>query len=501
MNKLNILLLTFLLVATQSFAGGGTFSGTPHKGNIELDTSLPDDLADDLPELGDASQRVMSAQDEQHIAEQILREVAVSDEVLQDVEVSDYLQSLGGRLVAASDSPQQRFHFFVVKDASINAFAMPGGVIGVHTGLFMASNSESEVAGVLGHEVGHVTQHHIARMLQKQQTDVFKNVAGIALALLVARANPQLAQGALTASSAASLQRQLDYTREHEREADRVGLSILQKAGFDPHGMPSFFRVLQRGSRLREGSAPSFLRTHPLTTERISDVENRVSQLPYKQVTSSEDYFYIKAKLRAGYGLAQTAIEQFRANIREKRYASEEAEQYGLALALLRNQDVAGAVKQLDWLDKHAVDNAFVANLKARIAVAQDKPQDAANLYASNLKRYPKNRGLIYGYAEHFLASRQAAKMITLVKEKQQYYPDDPYLFQLLSKAYYMENKNLLRFQAQGEAYYRQFNLEKAVEQMDLAAKAQDGTFFQKSIVEARLKELRRMQRATKEPQ
>lgn len=501
MNGIRLLLLSCLFAALPVFAADGVLSGTPYEGDANLDTSLPTDLAAELPELGDASQRVMSAQDEQRIAEQILREVAVSDQVLQDVEVVDYLETLGNRLVAASDSPQQKFHFFVVKDASINAFAMPGGVIGVHTGLFMASNSESEVAGVLGHEVGHVTQHHIARMLQKQKTDVFKNVAGIALALLVARANPQLAQGALTASSAASLQRQLDYTREHEREADRVGLTILQNAGFDPHGMPAFFRVLQRGSRLREGSAPSFLRTHPLTTERISDVENRVSQLPYKQVASSQDYYYIKAKLRAGYGLAQAAVEQFQSNIREKRYASEEAEQYGLALALLRNQDVAGTAKQVAWLTNHGAENAFIANLKARLAVAQDKPSEAGKLYAAGLKEYPKNRGLIYGYAEHFLASRQPAKMVALVKEKQPYYPDDPYLYQLLSKAYYMENKSLLRFQAQGEAYYRQYNLAKAVEQMDFAAKAQDGTFYQKSIVEARLKALERMlQSSKKEP-
>jgi predicted Zn-dependent protease len=198
MYLLRVLLLVSLSLTSQAFAEG-VLSGEPYK-TIDLDTSLPDDLHSELPELGDVSQTVMSAADEARIAKEILQQVAVSDEVLQDVEINDYLQGLGNRLAAASDDKQQAFHFFIVKDLSINAFAMPGGVIGVHTGLFLASNTESELAGVVGHEIGHVTQHHLARMLAKQKTDTFKNIAGIALALLVARANPELANGALTAS-------------------------------------------------------------------------------------------------------------------------------------------------------------------------------------------------------------------------------------------------------------------------------------------------------------
>lgn len=491
-------LLTSGFLITGPAIAENTLSGKPYNKSIELDTSLPSDLHDNLPELGDVSQTVLSAQDEQRIAEQILSEVAVSDEVLQDVEIIDYLQALGNRLAAASDDKRQAFNFFVVKDSSINAFAMPGGVIGVHTGLFLASNSESELASVLGHEIGHVTQHHLARMLAKQKTDTFKNIAGIALALLVARANPELASGALTASSAAGIQRQLDYTREYEREADRVGLSILENAGFDPRGMPAFFTTLQRGSRFVEGSAPSFLRTHPLTTERISDVENRVASMPYKQVESSLGYHFIRAKLRASDGLAQAAIDQFQNNIKAGRYANETAEHYGLALAMLRKNDVAGATNQLKWLNDHLAKSAFIENLKARVEVARNNPQNAATQYAAALKQYPENRALIYGYAEHFLAIKQTNQMIELVHAKQKLYPNDPYFYVLLAKAYFIEHKDLLRYQAQGEAYYRQYNLDKAVEQMDFAAKSKDGSFYEKSIVEARLKELQRLQKIQK---
>ncbi len=487
----SILLMYTSLVFAETDSQG-TLSSKPYTKTIELDSAIPSDLHNSLPELGDVSQTVLSPLDEQRIAEQILAEVAVSDSVLQDIEIIDYLQNLGDRLAAASDDKRQPFYFFMVQDNSINAFAMPGGVIGVHTGLFLAANTESELSSVIGHEIGHITQHHIARILAKQKTDTFKNIAGIALALLVARANPELAAGALTTSSAAMVQRQLDYTREHEREADRIGLNVLVNAGFDPRGMPAFFTTLQRGTRFVEGNAPSFLRTHPLTSERIADVSNRVENMPYKQVNSSLEFYLVRAKLRASNGLAQVAIDQFERNIQEQRYASEAAEHYGLAVALLRKKDIEGVTKELKWLLTNAPKNAFIDNLKARAEVVRNNPKAAAKVYTKALVIFPDDRGLIYGYAEHFLAIKQFDQAVTFIKNKQNRYPNDAYLYRLLAKAYAAQSKSLLSFQAQAEAYYSQYNYAKAVEQMRFSTIANDGSFYEKSIVEARLKELER---------
>ncbi|MBM3350735.1 MAG: M48 family metallopeptidase [Betaproteobacteria bacterium] len=450
--------------------------------------------ANELPDLGDVSATVLSPLQERAIAEQILREVAVSDEVLHDVEVTDYLKALGARLVANGPDRQQKFNFFVVQDRSINAFAMPGGVIGVHTGLMLSANSESELASVLGHEIGHVTQRHLARMLASQKYDTFKNLAGVALALLLSRSNPQLASGAMTTASAMGVQSQLDYTREHEREADRIGLQILDSGGFDVRAMPQFFNTLQRGTRFIEGGAPSFLRTHPLTTERIADVANRVEQMPYRQVTDSVEFYYVRAKLRASQGSLQAAIDLFEQNIREQRYSHEAAEHFGLATAYLLKNDVVNTEKELGWLRQHAPKHAMIENLAARLLVAQNNPQQAERQYASALNVYPGNLALIYGYAEHFLAIKQPERVIALIKDKQALYPDDAMLFELLAKAYTMQDKVLLRHQAQSDAYFRKYDLTRAIEQMDLASKANDGDFYQKSIVEARLKRLRQMQ-------
>ena len=461
-------------------------SGKPYGAPANFDLSLP--------ELGDASQTVLTPLDERRIGEQIMRDVSTSDEVVQDIEVIDYLNALGNRLVSASTDKQQQFNFFVVQDNSINAFAMPGGVIGVHTGLILATSNESELASVLGHEIGHVTQHHMARMLAEQKNGMFKSIAGIALALLVARANPDLAMGSLTTASAAGVQSQLDYTRDHEREADRVGLQILDNAGFDARAMPAFFNTLQKGTRFSEGSAPSFLRTHPLTSERIADVTNRVEQMRYRQVPDSVEFQYIRAKLIANNGLVDSNIELFKQNIRERKFTNEAAEHYGLAVAYMRKNALSQADNELAWLKKNAPQHALIESLSARLQVAENNPQLAAKQYAAALKLYPDNRSLIYGYADHFLAIKQADNAIKLIKEKLSLYPNDAKFYDVLAKSYTMQNKQLLSYQAQGESYFRMYDISRAIEQMELASKASDGDFYQKSIVEARLKELRRMQ-------
>ena len=447
-------------------------------------------FANELPDLGDSSQLVISAKEEQAIARAILREVAVSPEIIQDIEVIDYLKNLGNRLVAYSPNKTQQFNFFVVNESSINAFAMLGGVIGVHTGLILASNSESEVASVLGHEIAHVTQRHLPRMIAQQKNDTIKSVLGIALALLVARANPQLSAGTMTAASAMGVQKQLDFTRENEKEADRVGFQILTDAGFDGRAMVSFFGTLQKGSRFSEGAAPSFLRTHPITTERISDMSNRVKDTRYRQIPDNPDFVYIKSKLRAINGTPQSAVAEFEGSIKDKRYMNEAAERYGLAIAYMRKNDFVKARQEVEWLKTNAKKDALIETLACKLEVATNQPTQALNLYLKALNIYPNYRALIYGLAEHYLMTNEPEKTIKLINDKLNIYPDDSYFFELLSKAYSKEGKELLQYQAQSEAYYRKFNLPRAIEQMEFAARSKDGNFYQKSIVESRLKQL-----------
>jgi len=278
-----------------------------------------------------------------------------------------------------------------------------------------------------------------------------------------------------------------------------VGLQILSNAGFDVRAMPAFFTTLQRGNRFSEGGAPSFLRTHPLTAERIADVSNRVEQMPYKQVIDTVDFQYVRAKLRASgtfvdRNATQSTIDLFLQNIKERRFVNEAAEHYGLAVAYLKNNALNQAENEINWLKKNAPPHAMIENLNAKLLVAKNNPTLAEQQYVAGLKKFPENRALIHGYAEHLLAIKQADQALKLLTDKQVLYPNDAYFYALEARAYTMQNKKLLSHQAQGEAYYRKYDLKRAAEQMDFAAKAKDGDFYQHSIVEARLKELQRMQ-------
>ena len=223
--------------------------------------------------------------------------------------------------------------------------------MGFNSGLIIAAQSESELAGVMAHEIAHVTQKHLARMISGQQhISLITSIAALAIAILASRSNPQAGQAVLATASWCNPISRLNFTRKHEKEADRIGFNILQKAGFDPHGMAAFFERLQNAGRYYENGAPSYLRTHPLTYERIADIENRTRELAYRQVPDSIDFHLVRAKLKALQGNPADTVEEFDSRIRDKRYANEIAERYGLIYALLRNKKFQRADKELNEL-------------------------------------------------------------------------------------------------------------------------------------------------------
>ena len=259
---------------------------------------LPPAQAEGLPDLGDAGQVALSPQMERRIGESIIRDIRLRDPAyVDDPELIEYLNALGNRLVADSQDVRQEFEFFLIKDSTLNAFAMPGGYIGVHTGLIVAAQSESELAAVLAHEIAHVTQHHLARMVTKDGQLSVAMVAALALAIL--SRNTQLGSAAAAIGQASAITAQIGFTRDFEREADRLGFLTLEKSKFDVRAMPDFFLRLQKSGRMYENNAPAYLRTHPVTTERIADAQNRIQGLAYKQTPDSLDFQLVRAKLRA----------------------------------------------------------------------------------------------------------------------------------------------------------------------------------------------------------
>ena len=460
---------------------------------ILLLLALPRALAQGLPELGDASQAGFTPAQERRIGESIMREIRADRSYLDDPEAAEYLSNLGHRLAARSPDARQGFEFFLLRDPQINAFALPGGYIGVNTGLLLAAQSESEVASVLAHEIAHVTQRHIARMLAQQQQASVGTLAAFAAALLLSRVSGQAAEAAAAFGTAAGIQSQLNFTRENERDADRVGLQILDQAGFDPQAMQVFFERLQRATRVYDGGAPSYLRTHPLTFERIADIQNRMQAMSYRQVPDSIEFQLVRAKLRAEFEAPRDGIAYFERSLAERKFLSEAASRYGLVASLLRARDYPRARAELDTLRKLVPANAMVDTLTCEFGLQALGPQRTLPCFQEALKMYPSYRALVYGYPDALLRAGQPEEALKFVESRMQAVSDDYRLYLLQARAYGALGRRLAQHRAQAEAYVRMGNVTAAVEQLQIGLKNGDGDFFQLSSAEARLRELRKL--------
>lgn len=452
-------------------------------------------MADGLPDLGEASQVYLTPAMEKRIGKQAMQEIRLSDpSYLDDPEITGYINRLGMRLVAQSSDAGQTFKFFVLKDPTINAFAMPGGFIGVHTGLILAAHSESELASVLAHEISHVTQHHMARQLGLQSQAQLPVLLSMAVAILAARSNSDVSMGAMMAGQAGAMQHQLSYSRDFEREADRMGLKLLERAGFDVRAMATFFKRLQKNGRLYENSAPSYLLTHPLTTERIADMENRIATMPYRQVPDSLDFQLVRAKLQAEAGTAEDAVANFASQVKERKFSSEIAARYGLARAQLRAKNYAAAEQELEALRRLKAKSAMIESLAAQLRMSQNDPAGALKILRAALLLYPQERALAYAQVEDLLAAGQPQQALRATIDDLQNYPSDVRMHGLQAKTYAELGKHLEQHRAQAEVYALDGRLLAAIEQLQLAQKAGDGDFYERSAVDSRLRELKLQQ-------
>ena len=449
-----------------------------------------------LPDLGSVGDLELSPQMERRLGESIVREMRRDPQFIDDPELSEYLGTIGARLSQAMGA-RQDFEFFGVRDPTINAFALPGGFVGVHTGLIAAADTESELASVLAHELSHVTQRHIARMLGQQRQMQIPVLAAMAAALLLGRSRPDLASGATVAVQGAAASTQLAYSRDFERDADRTGLQALVAAGYDPRAMAVFFEKMQRSQRVSDdGTVPGYLRTHPVTTERIADAQNRVASLPYKQHPDSNEFHLIRAKLRAETGDAQDTVTLFERAVSEKRYANEAAARYGLVSALLRARRAKAADTEMVKLRATGIASPMVDALEARVRQANNDVAGAGRVLAQARARYPASRALLYEQVEVLQDAGRHDQATALLNEAVRNSPGDARLRALQSRSYAALGKRLLQHQAQGEYYALQGSVPAAIEQLQLARGAGDGDFYQLSVVDARLKELRAQQSA-----
>lgn len=448
----------------------------------------------ELPELGDAAHEVLPPQLQRKLGAEFYNEIRLREpSYIDDPEIAGYVNRVGRRLVSASADPNGRFTFFVLRDRQINAFATFGGYVGINTGLLLAARTESEFAGVLAHEISHVTQQHLARGIMAAQNQSMSSLASLALLILAARAGGntgQMAQGAGQAIQAANIQTQLGYSRDFEREADRVGYTTLTKAGYDPKGMADFFERLQKSTAIYENNAPVYLRTHPLTTDRISDMQGRAHNAPYRQVRDSQEFYLVRAKLRVMETVPQDSLAEFETQLRERRFAHESAVFYGISRAQLRLGRFAEADKSLQQAKKLAPANPMFETLAAEIKLGEKDIAGATHLYREAYKRYPNDEALMLGLVSVLQLQGQNEAAIQILDARLRNGVRDPKLYLLQAQSYAALGMSVQSRQATAEAYALNGQTQAAVEQLELAQR-EARQFHEQSMIDTRLRALR----------
>lgn len=449
--------------------------------------------APELPDIGDAAAGVATPTEEKRVGESVMRNIQRSGKIINDPLLDSYLNHLGYRLIAAGDSDMTDFHFFLIDAADINAFALPGGYIGVHYGLILATRTESELASVMAHEIAHVTQRHHARAYDFGSNSSLPVIAAVIAAIVLGADDPQMGQAAIATVTAGSIQSQINFTRANEKEADHLGIDLLANAGFDPNSMAAFFEQLHKSSRLYGPQGPEFLRTHPVTDTRIADARNRAREYNGKLSEDAETFHLMRNRIRVLTSNEPVTLRnEFADNLESGRYLNRQAERYGYVLSLIETGDYDKARHELDKLLEQQPQRIAFLLAQARIDFAAGQSKQALKRYQHALGLYPQNPALTLGYVESLLKVEQPDKAKEVLDEFLREPDRKPRFYQLLARA---EDKlgHPARAQiAMGEYYYRTGLSHEAVTQFSLALKNSSLDFYEASRAEARLKQLKK---------
>jgi beta-barrel assembly-enhancing protease len=447
----------------------------------------------ELPEIGDRSGVGISPEEERNIGQAFMRSLRSTVTLIEDPEITTYIQSLGYRLVANSDNPGQEFTFFVVQDPSINAFAAPGGYIGVHSGLIENSRSESELAAVLAHEIAHITQRHLARAFEQRRRLSLPMTAALVAAIILGTQSPDAGLAGLIASQAGAAQLQINFTRSNEKEADRVGMQTLVRAGFDPFAMPAFFERLQQASRYYGARPPEFLSTHPVTTNRIADALGRAETLQPKPIKDRLQYHLMRAKSQVlASDNPERILQQFtQARAAEsKDWQSKAATRYGYALALIETGQPSEARREILELLEADGDNLAYRLALAQAETAAGRFETAFKIYADAQALYPDDYAVIINYANALLQGRRPQAAGELLRRQVQAGTRTGPIYRLLAQAHGDAGNQAEAHRWLAEYYYYYGQTEMAIKQLQLANKNVGSDFYERSKIEARLRQL-----------
>ena len=424
--------------------------------------------AQDTNTLPDFATFSVNAAQEYALGRQFLRELRASTPVLSDPLINNYLENLSYKLAFAAQSKHQQLQLVLLPDRNINAFAVMGGVIGVNAGLLLYADNEAEVAAVLAHELAHIDQHHYARASQAQSGDSWLYLAAILASIALSSASDSDAGLALGLSTQAALiDKQLSYSRLHEREADHLGMQTLLAAGFNPQAMADFFVKMDKQVRAL-GFMPEFLLTHPLSQERIADSTLRARQLPQTGTLTSLDYQLIRTRLLAIINPKDRAkISALQQQLQDN--PDNQVARLALTFLLLNSEDYAHARQHIQHLRQQWPQRIDYVIAEADIELADNQAQTALKLLQQALLLNPNNDALRFYAANAAIKNKQYEQALIWLKPLSYERTEDPYVWQKLTEVYQAQKDGLNLLRARAEYSFLLGDIEKALKDLEQA--------------------------------
>jgi len=454
-----------------------------------------------LPNLGESGAGLFSPEQEYQLGRAWLRLFRSRAPTLHDPLLQDYLEDIVYRLVTHSELQDRRVEVVVVDNPVINAFAVPGGIIGVHTGLLLYAQSEDELATVLAHEIAHLSQRHFSRSVEHEKKNQPLTLTGLlAGAVLIATTGGSAGMAALTATQAAALDSRLRFSRSNEQEADRIGMQTMAEAGMDPRAAPLMFERMLHGSRYSRGNqVPEFLRTHPLSESRVADTRNRARQYPEVEKEPSLAFHLMRARIQAHHAeTPQRSVAEFRDRLERGEPMHRDADRYGLVLASIEAGQPAAARAELDELTAEQPERLEYAIARAELDMSIGEAQSAVRVLDRQLRLYPDNHGLAMAYARALVLNNEPHIAEEVLVAQSRIRPNDPGLWYLLAEVQGLSGNILGLHQSRAEYFILNGALDAAENQLDYAMKLTGDDYPAAARIGQRLKDLRQLRQRMK---
>lgn len=447
-----------------------------------------------LPSLGEASAGLLSPDQEYELGQMVLKYYRASFPTSDDPFFEDYLGRLLQTLARHSDLTDKRLELLVIDNPSLNAFAAPGGIVGVNTGTFIAAGTEQQLASILAHELAHLSQRHYARRLQNAKTTNLVSAAALLAGILVASTTgSDGAIAALPAIQAGAIESSLRFSRQMEKEADRLGMATLVRADYDPYAMPEMFEAMLKTARFRS-KVPEFLLTHPVTESRISDSMGRAAKYPRKQRPLDEEYQLLRARAILRFeGNAQAAAKRFRAELTGSNLPVDAA-RYGLVMALTETGDTKQARQELATLSETVREVSMLATAEADLLVKEGKMPDALTALHNVLRHQPNNHPLNVRYAELLMKAGKYEECEAVLEQHVKRRPKNAYVWYLLAEVHGLAGNIIDVHKARAEYFMLLGIYDKAEIQLRNALQLLKKDDFQgRARVEQRLLEVKKL--------